>query len=112
MKDNKVIKETIDLMEIMNKLNNVIVENSLNRLIGWIENNEIALITAYRGKKENIKNPNLTKQDDKNEGDSYSRKENRERNRELSATLLRLGYGVTKISGVYVENFGTPNEKL
>ena len=112
MKDNQVIKETIDLMERMNKLNNVIVESSLNRLIGWIENNEIALITAYRGKKENIKNPNLTKQDDKNEGDSYSRKENRERNRELSATLLRLGYGVTKISGVYVENFGTPNERL
>lgn len=83
------VKETIDLMERMDKLNDVIVESSLNRLIGWIKNNEIALITAYRGKNAN-----------------------RERNRELSATLLRLGYGITKISGLHIENFGIPNERL
>lgn len=90
----------------------LICEASFNRLLHWINNYEIAMITAFRGRKENILHPNLTKDDNKLEGERYNRRENKARNRELSATLLRLGYGVTKISGVYVENFGMPNSRL
>lgn len=95
-----------------NNEGSLICEASFNRLLHWIENYEIAMITAFRGRKENILHPNLTKNDDKLEGDRYNRRENKERNRELAATLLRLGYGITKISGVYVENFGMPNSRL
>ena len=80
--------------------------------MSWITNNEIALLTAFRGKKENIVNSDRVKNDGKQVGDIYTHKENRERNRELGAALLRLGYGITKISGVYVENFGQPNSRL
>lgn len=90
----------------------MLYESSFNRLLSWINNYEIAMITAFRGRKENILHPNLTKNDDKLEGDRYNRRENKERNRELAATLLRLGYGITKISGVYVENFGMANSRL
>lgn len=90
----------------------VINESSFNRIINWLENYEIALITAFRGKKENIVNKGNVKDDGKDEGYEYSHKENRERNRELGAALLKLGYGITKVGGVYVENFGKPNSRL
>lgn len=90
----------------------VINESSFNRIVNWVENYEIALITAFRGKKENIVNKGNVKDDGKEEGYEYSHKENRERNRELGAALLKLGYGITKVSGVYVENFGKPNSRL
>ena len=92
--------------------NNFIFESSINRIVHWVNNYEIALITAFRGRKENIVHPDLTKDDDKEIGESYSKKENKLRNRELSATLLRLGYGVTKVDGVYVENFGHPDSRI
>ena len=102
---NRIVDNVIEEIKVIN-------ESSLNRIVNWMENNEIAMVTAFRGKKENIVNPDKVKDDGKREGESYSHKENRERNRELGASLYRLGYGVTKISGVYVENFGTPNERL
>lgn len=85
----------------------IMSERSFNN---WIKNYEVALITAFRSEKENISE--RTKNDNKKVGDTYTNAENRERNRELSASLLRMGYGITKISGVYIENFGMPNSRI
>lgn len=90
----------------------MLFESSINRIVYWVNNYEIALITAFRGRKENIIHPELVKDDGKDEGETYTKYENKQRNRELSATLLRLGYGITKVDGVYVENFGLPNSRL
>lgn len=89
----------------------VLKESSFNRIMQWIENYEIALITAFRGMKDNVLHPDKVKDDGKQEGERYTRAENRERNRELVAALLRLGYGVTKVQGVYIENYGTAKEQ-
>ena len=92
--------------------NVVISESTISRVVNWINNYEIAMITAFRGKKENIQNLDKVKDDNKSIGETYSHKENRERNRELAAVLYRMGYGVTKIKGVYIENFGMPQARL
>ena len=101
----KCVNESLSDITLLN-------ESSFNRILYWIRNYEIALITAFRGKKENILHDELTKKDNKEIGDYYSKTENRARNRELSASLLRMGYGVTKIYGVYIENFGSPNSRI
>lgn len=92
--------------------NSVICESSINRITHWIENHEIALITAFRGKKENVEDENAVKDDDKSVGYRYTHKGNHERNRELGAALLSLGYGITKVGGVFIENFGMDNSSL
>ena len=91
---------------------NNINESSINRIIGWIDNYDIALISAFRGVKDNVLHPEMTKEDGKEIGEKYSTKENKSRNRELCAALLRLGYGVTKVDGVYIENFGMTNSRI
>ena len=86
----------------------ILSESSFNRLLSWIKNYEIAFITAFRSIKENILHDDLTKEDSKKIGDVYSKSENRE----LGASLLRMGYGITKISGANIANFGNPNSGI
>ena len=74
------------LLENWNKY--LITESSLSRVYGHIVEHDSAILTAFRNE--------------------YSRKENYERNRELKAQLLSMGYGVTKVDGSYIENFETP----
>lgn len=90
----------------------MIFESSIKRIQKWIFDYEIALITAFRKKRENVKYEAGTKNDGKPDGDNYTHKENRERNRELCAALLRKGYGVTKVKSVYIENYGLANSIL
>lgn len=104
--------EQIEIKTVDEFAENPVYESSINRVTYWIENHEIALITAFRRKKENIKNEDAVKDDGKPIGYKYTHKENRERNRELGATLLGLGYGITKVDGVYIENFGMDNARL
>lgn len=98
-------------------------ETSLNRVIGYIsgygENSEpkdIAMLTAYRGMYANPTQntfegmPQCPKELRKSEGDYYTRTENRQRNRELKAVLIELGYGVTKVNGNYIENYKSEGE--
>ena len=100
----KTIKKSVE--------NSVICESSINRVTHWIENHEIALITAFHGKKENVEDENAVKDDGKSVEYRYTHKENHERNRELGAALLGLGYGITKVGGVDIENFGMDNSSL
>ena len=73
----------------MNKSN--LTESSLSRLWKKYQDCDSGTITAFRGE--------------------YSKKENLARNAELKAALLGAGYSVTSIDGVYIENYGSANEK-
>lgn len=100
----------------------IITESSLSRIWDHIENYDCAMLTAFRGKEENClyskdfitekEAPNID-QNNKNtqtiqEPKVYTKSENLQRNKELKAALLKLGYGVTPIDGSYIENYGTP----
>ena len=67
-----------------------LAESSLSRLYTHIMDHESAILSAFRSE--------------------YSNEENYERSRQLKATLLSHGYGVTKIDGSYIENFETPEQ--
>tara|TARA_Y100000034_G_C6882525_1_gene404624 strand:- start:674 stop:1246 length:573 start_codon:yes stop_codon:yes gene_type:complete len=67
-----------------------LAESSLSRLYTHIMDHESAILSAFRSE--------------------YSNEENYERSRQLKATLLSHGYGVTKVDGSYIENFETPEQ--
>ena len=71
-------------MNTTKKLNEM---SSITRLMQFMDEFEIACITANRN--------------------NLSKDENERRNRELSSSLLHRGYGITRINGNYIENFGT-----
>lgn len=111
---------------INEEIRSQISESSLNRAIQFMLHHDIACITAFRGKFENAtKNtlddrPQELKDYDKERGIKnasektpyvYKTEEKKKRNKELKAVLLKHGYGVTAISGNYIENFNTPNAR-
>ena len=73
-------------------------ESSLSRVVHHMVDHDCGTVTAHRA-KEGCGGP-----DDK----SYSREDNKKRNRQLYAILESLGYGVTEVDGAYIENFGKP----
>ena len=74
-------------------------ESSLSRVVHHMDKHDCGTITAHRA-KEGCGGPDAK---------SYSREDNKKRNRQLYAMLEKLGYGVTEVDGTYIENFGTPN---
>lgn len=90
----KEIKQVIQ-EAIVNKLN----ESSLSRIWAQTRKHDFGLITAFRSAR------------DCGTGEKYTKAENIKRNRSLLAKLRAKGYGVTKIKGSYIENFGSPNAK-
>lgn len=111
------IKETVSSVtkEVLN-------ESSLNRVLLWMKEHDIACVTAFRKEfKNSTKNtfddrPQEIKDKDKEMGNTkpedktiyeYTLAEKRNRNKKLKAYLLSLGYGVTNIHGNYIENYGT-----
>ena len=73
-------------------------ESSLSRVYRHIQEHDCVIITAFRDDTED--ETNCTER-------SVSGGDNKERNRDLKATLLGLGYGVTAVDGSYVEQFIT-----
>lgn len=73
-------------------------ESSLSRIWKHITEHESGTISAFRYASNC------------GQGDIYTKKQNQDRNANLKAQLLTLGYGVTAIDGVYVENYGSDNE--
>lgn len=68
-----------------------IKEASLSRVWQHAESDRpIALLTAFRGE--------------------YDREENVRRNKELAATIRKMGYGFFFVDGYWIENQGTPEE--
>lgn len=84
-----------DLIQKFNK--NVLNESSLSRLHQHISEHECAVISAWRDDTSDMsKCGDSAIVGDKNEA----------RGKNLKATLLQKGYGVTAIDGSYIENFG------
>ena len=74
-------------------------ESSLSRIYRhWLEHDS-GTISAFRYAK------------DCGEGEVYELSENKKRNALLKASLLKLGFGVTAIKGVYIENFKSDKER-
>jgi len=74
-------------------------ESSLSRIWRHIQKHDSGTITAFRDKR------------DCGDGESYTKGENKARNKVLLASLLKKGYSVTKAKGTYIENYKSPNEK-
>ena len=74
-----------------------LTESSLSRIYNQAKEHDSGTISAFRSKR------------DCNTGEVYTKKENLARSKTLKRDLLALGYGVTKIAGTYIENYGTKN---
>lgn len=74
-------------------------ESSLNRVYQHMLSHDTAALTAFRDESINCLDNSSTEPN------------NNLRNKELKATLLRLGYGVTAVDGSYIENFNTKAAK-
>lgn len=97
---------------IIEEIENVLLkESSLSRVHKHIMENDCAIISAQR------KDPTDTSRC-ADSGEQTTQEEpgqkptpgplNRKNTRDLKATLLSLGYGVTAVDGSYIENFKTP----
>lgn len=76
-------------------------ESGLSRLAKHMDEHDCGTITAFRS-KEGCGGEDAAE---------YSLDDNKKRNRQLYANLEVLGYGVTKVDGAYIENFGTKDAK-
>ena len=98
------------LYEILN-FNDVITsrrldESSINRMLQWLKDCDCAFISAFRNELKDIRDINATylgPDKDWEEGKQFTHEENRQKNKLMVAELLQLGYGVTKVKGVYPE---------
>lgn len=79
------VKRILDVNDTM------ITESSLSRLWKKYQECDSGTISACRGEN--------------------TPEQNKKRTAKLKAALLGLGYSVTKINGVYIENYGKPNAK-
>ena len=91
-----------DMKEILNEWRGFVNESGLSRVYKHIQEHDCIVITAFRGD---------TNDDSKCTDKAVVGGDNMERNRDLKATLLGLGYGVTKVDGSYIEDFETPLAK-
>ena len=95
------------LMENWNKYTKELLqESSLSRLWTHMQNHQTAMITAFRDDPEDGEDCVMDPQPA--EGNSPGQK-NKDRNRDLKATLLKFGYGVTAVQGTYIENYMKDN---
>jgi len=85
----------------------LVVETSLNRIWYHSDNHDIAIISASRVTSKDC----LSYSQEKEEGENYTPKENRERNGRLKNLLLSLNFGVTEVSGTWVDDFGKTTQK-
>lgn len=81
---------------------NIITESSISKILNYVQNFECAAISASRGKITNI-TPATYIPEGYVEGTELTKEENKARNSELKAKLLKLGYGVTSLDGKYAE---------
>jgi hypothetical protein len=100
----RIENEIERMSKLMDLPETVITESSLSRVWRQTEEFDIAILSAFRNKNVNC----LNIRDNEKDEQEFTKKENLERNKDLLSVLLDKGYGVTKISGNYVENFDTP----
>lgn len=107
-KTNSFINEVRNFNSIIYKTNKTLNESSINRMLQWLKNCDCAFITAFRNELKDVRDMKATylEPDDKNPwqiGKQFTHEENRQKNKLMVAELLQLGYGVTKVKGVYPE---------
>lgn len=73
--------------------NNIINESGLSRVLQHMGDRSVGFITAFRG--------------------GFTKNENQQRNRKLLAELMRINkdFGITKVKGSYIENYGGEAEQ-
>jgi hypothetical protein len=81
------------------KLTKILQESSLSRIWKHTKEHDSGTITAFRYAP------------DCGNGTPYTKSQNQQRNAQLKAKLLSLGYGVTAIDGYYIENYKSENER-
>jgi len=82
----------------MKNMSKIINESSLSRLYKHNQEHDCGAMTAFR------------KAPECGNGTPYTRKENGQRNKQLTAKLKSLGYGITKLMGNYPEGGKTQKE--
>ena len=87
-----------DMKNIINEWRGFVNESGLSRIYKHIQEHDCVIITAFRGDTDDGSNCTDA---------AIVGGDNMERNRDLKATLLGLGVGVTKVDGSYIEDFGT-----
>ena len=91
---NKYTKETLNEM------------SSLSRVWAHMQEHQTAMITAFRDDPDDDEGCVMGPQPVEGE-DALDK--NKMRNRDLKATLLNFGYGVTAVEGTYIENYMKEN---
>ena len=82
--------------------NKIISESSISKILYYVKNFECATVSASRGKLTNLTDKAFVPEGYENERE-LTKEENRKRNSELKAALLKLGYGVTSLDGRFAE---------
>lgn len=98
--------EVYNFNNVIDKSNKSINENSIKRMLQWLKDCDCAFISAFRSELKDIREKESTylgPDKDWKEGKHFTHEENRKKNKLMVAELLQLGYGVTKIKGVYPE---------
>lgn len=104
------INEVNNFNFIINKTNTILNESSINRMLQWLKDCDCAFITAFRNELKDVRDLELTyRGPNKNWelGKKFTHEENRQKNKLMVAELLQLGYGVTKVKGVYPEGMNS-----
>lgn len=102
-----ILEDVRNFNSIVNGANKTINESGVNRMLQWLNDCDCAFITAFRKTFKDIRNRDKTyfgTNGDWKEGKSFTHEENRQKNKIMVAELLQLGYGVTKMKGVYPES--------
>ena len=93
-------------MENLENFKNIVPlnEGSLSRIWRHITEHDAAVLTAFRDADVDCVHTDNT-------GQTYSKKDNQQRNKELRAALLSKRYTVISMDGIYVEKFGEAGAK-
>ena len=110
VKEILTTNNTDSLYEVRN-FNDVITngrldESSINRMLQWLKDCDCAFITAFRNELKDVRDMKATYRGPNKDwqvGKQFTHEENRQKNKLMVAKLLELGYGVTKVKGVYPE---------
>ena len=98
------------MKKLMENWNNytkeVLTESSLSRMWTHMQDHQTAMITAFRDDPDDDEGCVMDPQPVEGE-DALDK--NKMRNRDLKATLLNFGYGVTAVEGTYIENYMKEN---
>lgn len=100
------IDEVRNFNNVVRATKQCINESNINRMLQWLKDCDCAFISAFRSELKDIRDKNATylgHNKDWKVGKRFTHEENRQKNKMMVTELLQLGYGVTKIKGVYPE---------